>query len=181
VDRRITGTIQLSLVLARQIIREAKNASLAVTAVVILLLLATFRRLSAVLPALVNLAVSVLWMLGLYSLFGRINIVNALAVPLIFGIGIDYSVHVIHGFQREAGAEAVLEGAGKAILLSGLTTIIGFGSLAVLGSFHGIATLGALLALGTGMTLLASLVLLPAALVRLKSISPSRQEVSNEI
>jgi hypothetical protein len=181
IDRRITGTIQLSLVLAREILREARNASLAVAAVVFLLLLATFRRLSAVLPALANLAVSVLWMLGLYSLFGQMNIVNALAVPLIFGIGIDYSVHVIHGFQREAGAEAVLRGAGKAIMLSGLTTMIGFGSLAVLGTFRGIATLGALLALGAGVTMLASLIILPAAAVRLKSIQNTRQEVTNEI
>jgi predicted RND superfamily exporter protein len=59
--------------------------------------------------------------------------------------------------------------------------MIGFGSLAVLGTFRGIATLGALLALGAGVTMLASLIILPAAAVRLKSIQNTRQEVTNEI
>lgn len=76
------------------------------------------------------------------------------------------------GEQVEAGGEDLLEepqsdilakSTSKAVLVSGLTTMVGFGSLMV-AQHHGIASHGRVMALGTGLCLVASLAFLPAAL-----------------
>jgi predicted RND superfamily exporter protein len=143
---------------------------------VTLLLFITFLSLKKTLLALVNLFIGILWMCGFYTLFGELNLVNILAIPLIIGIGIDYNVHILHGLKHEKSVEAVLATSGKAILLSALTTMIGFGSLALLGTFRGIATLGILLFLGTLTALIASLTLMPVVVTWTKKHTAQIQE-----
>ncbi|MBN2508877.1 MAG: MMPL family transporter [Spirochaetales bacterium] len=167
IDVRITGAVQLALELAREILSEMKAAGLLVLGVVAILLLVTFRSVSATALALGNLAVSVVWMMGLYALIEKMNIVNALALPLIIGIGVDYGIHIIHHIRLGHDLEHTLSKSGKAILLSALTTMIGFGSLALLGTFKGIATLGILLFLGASMCLVCSLTILPALAIKM--------------
>jgi predicted RND superfamily exporter protein len=65
--------------------------------------------------------------------------------------------------------DVVLRHTGRAILISSLTTMIGFGSLA-LASHRGLASLGLLLLLGVGSCLVASLVVLPNLLVVLGQV-----------
>ena len=62
------------------------------------------------------------------------------------------------------------------MLLSGLTTIIGFGSLALIGSFKSIASIGEVLGLGIAAALGAALFILPAFLGR-----GSRSETTTEV
>ncbi|MDA3956681.1 MMPL family transporter [Oceanispirochaeta sp.] len=161
IDPRITGTISLSLALSKEILNETRVAASSVLLVVTILLFITFLSLKKTLLAMANLFLGILWMCGFYTLFGELNLVNILAIPLIIGIGIDYNVHILHGLKHEKSVEAVMASSGKAILLSALTTMIGFGSLALLGTFRGIATLGILLFLGTLTALIASLTLMP--------------------
>ncbi|MFP4115125.1 MAG: MMPL family transporter [Spirochaetota bacterium] len=127
-----------------------------------IILLLVFRNLRHALLALVNLAVGIVWMIGAYTLFGDMNLINVLAIPLIVGIGIDYGVHIIHALRHGGSMDEVLATTGRAILLSAMTTMIGFGSLALLGTFRGIATLGTILFLGSATALLSSLVIIPA-------------------
>jgi predicted RND superfamily exporter protein len=60
------------------------------------------------------------------------------------------------------------------VLLSGLTTLIGFGSLALIGSFASIASIGEVLGLGIAAALCAALFVLPAILGRGSRGSGSR-------
>ena len=166
IDKRITGAIQIALELSREILSETKTAGLAVLAVVTLLLIITFRSVPATALAIGNLSIAVVWMMGLYALIEKMNIVNALALPLIIGIGVDYGIHIIHNIREGSDLEETMAKSGKAILLSALTTMFGFGSLALLGTFKGIATLGILLFLGASMCLLCSLTILPALSVK---------------
>ena len=52
---------------------------------------------------------------------------------------------------------------GKAVLVSGLTTIAGFGSL-IIGEHQGIQSLGWIMAVGTATCMIAGLTFLPAVL-----------------
>ena len=58
-----------------------------------------------------------------------LNLFNVLAFPLVLGVGVDYGIYIAlalrsHDPARELGALM------KPVLLSGLTTVVGFGSLA---------------------------------------------------
>jgi|GEM_PF-292069 len=161
IHKGITGTIPLSLALSKEILNETATAAIAVLIVIILFLMATFRSLGKTTMAIVNLIIGIIWMIGIYTLSGELNLINILAIPLIIGIGIDYNVHIIHSLDKERSIEDALASTGKSILLSALTTMIGFGSLALLGTFRGIATLGILLFLGTFAALVSSLTIIP--------------------
>lgn len=97
-------------------------------------------------------------MLGLHPLLGwKTNLNNIAVIPLIIGMGIDYGIHVVHRHMVEKEIGAVFQYTGKAIVLSALTTMIGFGSLGLVGSFAGVASVGAILFLGISACFVAAL------------------------
>jgi predicted RND superfamily exporter protein len=136
---------------------------------VALILVVDYRNLRDAALAMIPLLMGIVWMLGGMRLLGLdFNFANLVAVPLIIGVGIDNGVHVIHRMRHEgeAGMEIVLQHTGRAILIAGLTTMIGFGSLA-LASHRGIQSLGLLLLLGVGACLLTATIVLPNLLIAL--------------
>lgn len=59
------------------------------------------------------------------------NFLSGMAIPIIFGSGVDYSIYLIFALRRSNGDLAyVWNGAAKAICFCGGSTAIGFGSLA---------------------------------------------------
>lgn len=160
VNPKICSTIALGLELSNEITREAKKSSLIILCITAVLLLITFRNVWYSIAALLNLGISAVWMIGLFTFYGELNIINTLAIPLIIGIGIDYSIHMIHSLKT--GDLSQIQQTIKAIILSALTTMIGFGSLALIGSFKGIASLGMILFLGALSCLISSLLVIPA-------------------
>jgi predicted RND superfamily exporter protein len=144
---------------------------------VLAILLIDLRNLRHAMLAAAPLAIGMVWALGTMRLLGlSFNFANLVAVPLIVGVGIDNGVHVIHRVRLEgrAGMDVVLRHTGRAILISSLTTMIGFGSLA-LASHRGLESLGMLLLLGVGSCLVASIVVLPNLLVVLGQVHPKRR------
>jgi predicted RND superfamily exporter protein len=107
-------------------------------------------------------------MLGMMHLLGiRFNYLNVIALPMIIGIGVDNSIHLL-GRIYEGGRHALklaVEKTGRAVVITSLTTIFGFGSLCI-ANFQGIREIGLLVIIGTVGLLFATLVFLPA-LVRL--------------
>jgi predicted RND superfamily exporter protein len=178
----ITGALQLAVELSKELFAESRTVLMYVSIVVLILLFASFRNLRDTLFACASLAVAMVWMLGIYPLFGKFNVINILALPLIVGIGIDYGVHFIHGLRTNPDIVEVIRTTGRSVLLSALTTLIGFGSLVLIGSFEGIASLGLVLFIGIACSLVAAMVVLPA-LVGVTGVSaPERRgEVSGEI
>jgi predicted RND superfamily exporter protein len=134
---------------------------------VFLILLIDFRNLRHAVLASIPLALGLVWALGAARLLGfSFNFANLVAVPLVVGVGIDNGVHVIHRVRLEGakGMDVVLRHTGRAILISSLTTMIGFGSLC-LASHRGLASLGLFLLLGVGSCLVSSTIFLPNLLV----------------
>lgn len=105
-------------------------------AAVMLLVFFSFRSMRDRLITIAALMLGVVWMAGALGLMGvRINFLNLVAFPITFGIGVDYAVNVIQRLaeerevKEEGALRRALEGAGGAVILCSLTTIIGYISL----------------------------------------------------
>lgn len=89
------------------------------------------------------------------------NVVNFVALPMSVGIGAVYGVHSLHR-MRELNDETILTSStGPALLLSGVTTMVGFASL-MTAHHRGLASLGFVITVGVLVNFGGSLVFLPA-------------------
>ena len=138
---------------------------LALVALVTLLLF-DFRSLRYALLALVPLGVGVVWSWAAVTALGvAYNAGNVVSLPLMLGIAVDTGVHLLHRWrqQGERGVGEVVRYTGGAVLLSGITTLVGFGSL-TLATHRATASFGATLLLGVSACLVGGVVFLPALL-----------------
>ncbi len=107
-------------------------------------------------------------MIGIMALTGLgLNVMNALVLVTILGMGSDYGLHVAHrtgGWIPDEMRAGFIQ-SGRAVLLSALTTIAGFGSLAFT-DYGAMSSIGWATNFGIGFTALFALVLLPAFLPR---------------
>jgi predicted RND superfamily exporter protein len=97
-----------------------------------------------------------------------LNFMNAMVLVTIIGMGSDYGLHIRHRLIEgdQQGREGRFIQAGRAVLLSALTTIAGFGSLA-LADYPALASIGWATNFGVGFTVLFALLTLPAVIVLL--------------
>lgn len=147
-----------------------RDAALIALAALSLLLLLDFRSLRYTVLSLVPLGIGVAWTWGALSGLGiEYNPGNVIALPLILGIAVDAGVHLLHRFRQEGEADvvAVVEHTGRAIMLSGVTTMVGMGAL-LLAHHRAMQSFGLVLLIGIGAGLLSALTLLPAVLQRLR-------------
>jgi uncharacterized protein len=123
-----------------------------------------FRSFTSVLLALLPVFLGTLWVVGLMGWTGiPFNPANIMMLPLVIGIGITNGIHILNRFAEERNPSILAKSTGKAVFVSGLTTIVGFGSL-VLAQHQGIRSLGLVMALGTTTCMVAGLTVLPAIL-----------------
>ncbi|MHB8418807.1 MAG: efflux RND transporter permease subunit [Myxococcales bacterium] len=148
----------------RAVVRDIPRAvslSLALTLLVVFL---TFRRGAQTLPVLLTLAVAVAGVAAFLYFGGRrLNFMNFSALPVTFGIGVDYAINVAQRYHADGRRDVVsaLRTSGGAVVLCSLTTMLGY--LVLLGSSNlGIRSLGELAAVGEVSCLLAAVVFLPA-------------------
>jgi hypothetical protein len=133
---------------------------------VVLILGLTFRRPVLVVLTFVPLVVGVIVSVGLMAALGiDFNLVSLSMLPLILGIGIDNGIHVVHRFIGHAreGLEEVFRHTGRGIVMTSLTTIVGFGAM-IFADYPGLRSSGLLAILGVGATLVTAVTLLPAFL-----------------
>jgi lauroyl/myristoyl acyltransferase len=89
------------------------------------------------------------------------NLLNLMALPLILGTGVDYSIFMQLALRRYAGdLTRAHDSVGRALLLCGGTAIAGFGSLGF-SSNAGMASLGRVCAVGIACNMIFSIFLLP--------------------
>jgi predicted RND superfamily exporter protein len=101
--------------------------------------------------------------LFLYFAGVKLTFLNFAALPITFGIGVDYSVNIAQRHHADGGRDilSVLRTSGGAVVLCSLTTLLGY--VALLGSHNlGIRSLGAIAAMGEVSCLLAAVLVLPA-------------------
>ncbi len=112
------------------------------------------------------LFVAILWMFGLMYLFAiKFNYLNYIAFPIIIGIGVDDGVHITHRYRKEGrgSLKLVSTSVGKAVLLTSLTTCIGFGAVAF-NEMQGMASFGIVAVFGIASCFFATILVVPAIL-----------------
>lgn len=164
VDPNVTGTpVQLYeyTTLLKSSYQQAAGYALLAIAVLVFL---HFRSIACVLFSLLPVSLGTLWMVGFMGIFEvPFNPANIMTLPLIIGIGVTNGIHILNRFAEEQHPSLLARSTGKAVLVSGLTTIAGFGSL-MIAQHRGISSLGFVMAIGTATCLFAGVTVLPAIL-----------------
>jgi hopanoid biosynthesis associated RND transporter like protein HpnN len=141
----------------------------------VLLVLAIYLRSPrAIFLSLLPTAAGVLIMFGAMGYLGMsFNVVNFVGLPISVGLGAVYGVHALHRMREMDDERLLSSSTGPALLLSGLTTVVGFGSL-MIAHHRGINSLGLVTSIGVVVNLIGSLVFLPCLrrLIRLRGKSP---------
>ena len=91
------------------------------------------------------------------------NFANIISLPLLMGMGVDSGIHIVHrlAHSNQASDNLLRTSTARGVFYSSITTFCSFTSLAF--SPHvGTASMGLLLAIGISLTLLATLIVLPA-------------------
>jgi predicted RND superfamily exporter protein len=137
----------------------------------LLVVIASFRARRAALGVLFALLVGVAWMTGGLALLDiKLNFLNFMALPITFGIGVDYAVNVAHRQHDLGDPIDVVRRTGGAVILCSMTTLLGY--LALVSSVNrAVRSLGIAAVLGEVTCLLAAVLVLPAALVWARSRS----------
>lgn len=131
---------------------------------VLFLLVSHFNTPAGIFYSLYPVTCGVIAMLGIMALCGmRLNFMNVMVLVTILGMGSDYGLHIAHRVRncREEEYPDRFIQSGRAVLLSGLTTIAGFGSLA-LTDYGALASIGWATNFGVAATTLFTLGTLPA-------------------
>ena len=85
---------------------------------------------------------------------------------MILGVGIDYSIHIVHRMSLTGGkVETGLLETGKAVVIAALTNIAAFGTLAF-GNYPALRSFGLVALIGSATCLITSLTLVPALMAR---------------
>ena len=137
-------------------------------AVLVLLLTAaaSFRGLAGPIAVALTVGVALAWLAGTASVLGwKANLFNVIALPLLVGMGQDDAIHLLARWREQGGRDVgrALRETGAAIVLTTATTCCGFGGI-LFADHRGLQSLAWVAVVGMLACLLASAVLLPAAL-----------------
>ncbi len=177
-DQSITATsasiIAITVVSA---ITDRQTEAIFTTVVAALAVLALFFWVTVRQPALALIAVGpivlvLIWVLGTMALLGiPYTLITSIITALSIGIGVDYTIHMIHRYREEyalnrdpeQAAVRTLATTGSALLGSALTTALGLGVL-VASPVAASQQFGFTAAITIAYSLIVSIVVVPAAM-----------------
>ena len=152
-----------------------EQAALYSLAAISIMVLWHFRSVWSLLLALLPVAIGTVWLGGILGYFDiPLNPANIMTLPLVIGIGVTNGIHILNRFAEEQTPSILAKSTGKAVLVSGLTTIAGFGSL-TLAKHRGIESLGYLMSIGVATCMIAGLTFLPVLLNLLERRKQKKQ------
>jgi hopanoid biosynthesis associated RND transporter like protein HpnN len=163
IDADVTGAPVIAFYAIREMQSGYFRGGLYALAIIVAITWLDFRRLKPTVFALLPLGLGALWIVPLMVVLDiQLNMANLVVLPLFMGIAVDCGVHLVHRALEtpETAASPLASSTGKAVFVSGLTTMIGFGSLMV-AQHAGIFSLGLLLTLAIGCNLAAGFIVLP--------------------
>ncbi|MYL03402.1 MAG: MMPL family transporter [Acidimicrobiaceae bacterium] len=177
-DRAITATSTsiLSVTVTDQITsRQTEAISSTVAAalgILILFFWITLRRPTLGIIAVGPIVLVLIWILGTMALLNiPYGLITSIITALSIGIGVDYTIHVIHRYREEfsrvrnpeQAAIRTLATTGSALLGSALTTALGFGVL-IFSPLAGTQQFGITAAISIAYSLLVSILVVPPAM-----------------
>ena len=157
---------------------SSQTTSIITTVLAALIILSLFFWITEGRPALGFIAVApivmvLFWVLGTMAVLGiPYNVITALITALSIGIGVDYTIHIIHRYEEEfahsrdpeAATRRTLGTTGSALLGSVLTTALGFGVL-MFSSLTPFQQFGIVTAITIAYALIAAVVVVPPAMI----------------
>ncbi len=139
-DIKTSGLIYISTLNAKVLQKEMPlfiGLTLLVTALIILFF---FRTPSPIIISMFIVIIAVMWSFGIMGVLGyQITILTAIIPPLVIVIGVPNSIFLINKYQQEIqkhgnqakSLQRVISKTGNAILMTNLTTAIGFGTFVI--------------------------------------------------
>jgi predicted RND superfamily exporter protein len=156
----LTGVNLVSQRLRHTVWQDAALAGVLGLVLVLGLLLWDSRSVTSALLCLLPVAIGVLWALGVMAVAGYpLNLLNVFVITMVIGVGSDYAIYMLYRV-REGGSTEQLAQTARAVVLSALTTVVGFGTL-VTTHYPGLQSMGWMAALGVLFACFAAVVLLP--------------------
>jgi predicted RND superfamily exporter protein len=154
------------------VLADLRRSGLIASAAILLTLFLGFRSFAVIPVLLFPLAAGILWAFALVPfVVGDLNTITAFLLMILFGMGIDYSIHLLKRFQLElvskapeAALEEVYLSTGKSVIVSGLTTALPLFIMGV-SDFRGFAEFGIIGGGAILVILAAMIVVMPAALI----------------
>ena len=177
-DDAITATSEAVVSFAvTDAIRDKQTESISTTVAVAIIVLGAFFWVTVRQPALALIAVGptvlvLISVLGTMALLGiPYTLVTSIITALSIGIGVDYTIHLIHRYREEYGqlrdphtaAVRTLSTTGSALLGSALTTALGLGVL-IASPLLATQQFGIVTAITIAYSLIVSILLVPPAM-----------------
>jgi predicted RND superfamily exporter protein len=187
----VAGGLCITADMIEAIAKDGPKATLFAFLAVVLLVVVLFRNVKTIALTLFALLMGVLWLAGIILGFGlKINFLNFIALPITFGIGVDYGVNIFQRYREEKDGDIVnvVRHTGGAVMLASFTTIAGYLSLLIAGN-QGFVSFGLLAVAGEVTCVAAAVIALPAFLAarrkkgtpilsETRSVGPSGSESS---
>jgi len=138
-DMMVTGLIAMQQAIQKE---SMQNMIIVFPVAVLLISIVIFffnRTFKGIVIILLPLAYALVLTFGFFGIFmPDLSLLSIAVVALLMGLGVDYSIHLLNRFSEEGDLDDKIEVVdrtlrltGKAVLLSTITTMIGFGSLMV--------------------------------------------------
>ncbi len=156
----LTGTIMIRKELLDLLIEDGKRVILIAYILIIIALILTLNSLREGVLPLISVTLAIIWTAGTMNLLGiPVSIMAVGIAPMLLGLGIDYSIHVIHRIRENF--DEGLPMVSRAIITTSITTMLGFASL-VFASMPGLRDFGTLGVIGIFYSMIAAIFLLPS-------------------
>lgn len=164
------------------ITNDISRSGIIAGSLILLILLLTFRSVLPLVPVVLPLAMGLIWGFAFIpSIMEGLNLITAFLALIIFGMGVDYSIHLVKRFQLELSSSepegALIESylsTGSSIIVSAFTTAVALLLLAF-SEFRGFSEFGIISAISIFSVLAAMYLTLPSILIishRLHLIKP---------
>ncbi|QBQ56038.1 MMPL family transporter [Nitrosococcus wardiae] len=168
-----TGSLVLTLKSGEAVVAAFQQAFtyalLAITAVLLFLLRNLWDTILVLIPLLLA---GILLGAAMVILNTPFNFANIIALPLLLGIGVDNGIHMVRRMRQAPPktGNPLQTSTARGVVFSALVSACSFGNLLV-APHPGMASMGLLLTVGVALTLLCTLLLLPALLMATQSRS----------
>ena len=153
--------------------RDSALATLLSFTVSVALFFLLWKGLAVPLRAILSVAVGICWTLGFTTLtVGSLNILSAMFVPILIGMGVDYNIYFLerYGEERAKGRnpfdalESTFRTVGGPTATGAFITVVAFYSL-TLTNFKGLVEMGFITGSGLLLCLLSAFTVFPALLI----------------
>ena len=172
----LMGTPIMEDYIASAIRDDMKRLIPIVIFVVVIVLFLGFRNLRGILLPLIVVIISTIWAIGLMGFLKiPLSSVSNIMPVILISVGTAYVIHILVHYREELASESskreaiekTMDIVGLAVILAGVTTVIGFGANSF-SPLQPIREFGIFTAFGVGVAFFVSITFIPAVLSLLK-------------